>query len=57
MSDVIDGRHRAATMTLTISRRPDRGSGARYARHGRELVGCKSPVRKREIDRRTAYQM
>jgi hypothetical protein len=24
-------------------------SGARYARHGRELVGCKSPVRKREL--------
>ena len=30
----------------------DRGSGTRvhwYARHGRELVGCKSPVRKREL--------
>ena len=27
---------------------PIGGSGARYARHGRELVGCKSPVRKRE---------
>ncbi len=29
----------------------------RYARHGRELVGCKSPVRKWELLWRTLYQM
>ena len=44
-----DTNHGAAAKAATISRDPIRRSRARYARHGRELVGCKSPVRKREL--------
>jgi hypothetical protein len=44
-----DRNHGVAARDLTIRKRATRNSRALYARHGRELVGCKSPVRKWEL--------
>ena len=40
---------RAGEIRVDFKTDPTAGSVAWYARHGRELVGCKSPVRKWEL--------
>ena len=48
---------RAGAIRVDFKTDPTAGSVAWYARQGRELVGCKSPVQIRELNWRTGYQM